>query len=83
MGVPPALPCPALQLIMWVYPPPPALHCTCPALQLIEWVYGLLSKLRMPMGKGMDAVLAMRRMKMTSEGIEHCVDDEEECSAEW
>jgi hypothetical protein len=54
-----------------------------PALQLIEWVYGILSKLRMPMGKGMDAVLAMRRMKMTSEGIEHCVDDEEECSAEW
>ena len=37
----------------------------------------------MPIGKGMDAVMAMRRMKMTSEGIEHCVDDEEECSAEW
>ena len=36
----------------------------------MDWVYELLSKLRMPMGKGMDAVLAMRRMKMTSEGIE-------------
>lgn len=50
---------------------------------LVEWVYELLSKLRFPMSKGMDAVLAMRRMKMTSEGIEHCVDDEEECQAEW
>jgi predicted DCC family thiol-disulfide oxidoreductase YuxK len=50
---------------------------------LVEWVYELLSRLRLPMGKGMDAVLAMRRMKMTSEGIEHCVDDEEECQAEW
>lgn len=50
---------------------------------IVDWVYELLSKLRMPMGKGMDAVLAMRRMKMTSEGIEHCVDDEEECQAEW
>ncbi|KAL4447673.1 hypothetical protein ABPG75_004892 [Micractinium tetrahymenae] len=50
---------------------------------IVEWVYELLSKLRMPMGKGMDAVLAMRRMKMTSEGIEHCVDDEEQCAAEW
>lgn len=50
---------------------------------IINWVYELMSKLRMPMGRGMDAVLAMRRMKMTSEGIEHCVDDEEECEAEW
>ncbi len=31
----------------------------------------------------LDAVLALRRMKMTTEGIEHCVDDEEECHAEW
>ena len=61
-------------------------HCHHPPtslLQLVEWVYELLSKLRFPMSKGMDAVLAMRRMKMTSEGIEHCVDDEEECQAEW
>lgn len=50
---------------------------------VVEWVYEVLTKLRMPVGKGMDAVLAMRRMKMTSEGIEHCVDDEEECEAEW
>ena len=35
--------------------------------QIVDWVYELLSKLRMPMGRGMDAVLAMRRMKMTSE----------------
>jgi hypothetical protein len=35
------------------------------------------------MGKSFDAVLAMRRMKMTEEGIEHCVDDEEECEATW
>ena len=46
-------------------------------------MYEVLSKLRLPMGKGMDAMLALRRMKMTSEGIEHCVDDEEECQAEW
>lgn len=31
----------------WFLPPP---------LQIVDWVYELLSKLRMPMGKGMDAV---------------------------
>ncbi len=46
-------------------------------------MYEVLSKLRLPVGKGMDAMLALRRMKMTSEGIEHCVDDEEMCEAEW
>lgn len=46
-------------------------------------MYEVLSKLRLPMGKSMDAMLALRRLKMTSEGIEHCVDDEEECQAEW
>lgn len=56
------------------YPPP---------LQIVDWLYEVASKLRLPMGKQLDAVLAMRRMKMTSEGIEHCVDDEEECHAEW
>lgn len=52
-------------------------------LQLVDLVYNLLSKFRIPLGEKMDAVLALRRMKMTSEGIEHCVDDEEECHAEW
>ena len=32
--------------------------------QIVDWVYELISKLRLPMGKGMDAVLAMRRMKV-------------------
>ena len=52
-------------------------------LQLVDAIYNLLSKLRLPMGKGLDAILALRRMKLTSEGVEHCVDDEEECQAEW
>jgi predicted DCC family thiol-disulfide oxidoreductase YuxK len=51
--------------------------------QIVEAIYQVMSKLRLPMGKSMDAVLALRRMKMTDEGIEHCVDDEEECQAEW
>ena len=46
-------------------------------------MYEVLGRLRLPVGKGMDAMLAMRRMKMTNEGIEHCVDDEEACEAEW
>lgn len=51
--------------------------------QLVDLVYEVLGRLRLPMGKGMDAMMAMRRMKMTNEGIEHCVDDEEACEAEW
>ena len=59
------------------------MYLCLPPPQFIDFIYELLSKWRMPIGKGMDAVMPMRRMKMTSEGIEHCVDDEEECSAEW
>ena len=49
----------------------------------MDALYNLVAKWRLPISKQMDAVLALRRMKMTSEGIEHCVDDEEECHAEW
>eukprot|EP00887_Chlorella_sp_A99_P003061 scaffold9.g3061.t1 len=34
---------------------------------IVDWVYELLSKMRLPIGRSMDAMLAMRRMKMTSE----------------
>ena len=69
-------------LAPWLTTRPPGAACG-QLLQLVDAIYNLLSKLRLPMGKGLDAILALRRMKLTSEGVEHCVDDEEECQAEW
>ena len=40
-------------------------------------MYELLSRLRVPLSRQLDAVLAVRRVKMTSEGIEHW------CAGRW
>ena len=44
----------------WFLPPP---------LQIVDWVYELLSKLRMPMGKGMDAVSVGRKGTPLNQGL--------------
>lgn len=51
--------------------------------QMVEAFYKVLAKYRLPLSGAMGTVTAMRRMKMTDEGVEHCVDDEEECEATW
>jgi CBS domain-containing protein/predicted DCC family thiol-disulfide oxidoreductase YuxK len=51
--------------------------------KIVEWLYEIVSKYRLPVGKQFDSLLALKRMNMTNAGVEHCVDDEEACEAEW
>jgi predicted DCC family thiol-disulfide oxidoreductase YuxK len=44
----------------------------------VEWFYKFVAKYRLPLS---GTLTAMRRVKMTDEGVEHCVDDEDECEA--
>lgn len=52
--------------------------------KVVDWVYDLLSKYRLPIGKGMDFVVAAKRIKMSSEGVQTCGDlDGDGCQVEW
>ena len=51
--------------------------------QLLDLFYKFVSKYRLSLGGTFDGVIAAQRMKMSQEGIDHCVDDEEACAAEW
>lgn len=51
--------------------------------KIVEAIYAFVSKYRLPMGSQFDSLLAIKRMNMTNAGVEHCVDDEEACEAEW
>lgn len=46
--------------------------------KVVEAFYKIVNKYRLPMS---GALTAMRRVTLTDAGIEHCVDDEEECEA--
>ncbi|KAG7666809.1 hypothetical protein Ndes2526B_g04694 [Nannochloris sp. 'desiccata'] len=49
--------------------------------KLVDIFYKFIAKYRLPMS---GALTAMRRVTLTNEGVEHCVDDEEECGAvDW
>ncbi len=51
---------------------------------IVDALYAVVSKLRLPMGGAVDALLAAHRMKQVGEGVETCADNEEECEApEW
>lgn len=51
---------------------------------VVEALYAVVSKLRLPLGGAVDALLAAHRMKQVGEGVETCTDNEEECEApEW
>lgn len=48
---------------------------------IVDNVYKLIAKYRLPMS---GTLTAMRRVSLTDSGVEHCVDDEEECgSVNW
>ena len=49
--------------------------------QLVEIFYKILAKYRLPLSGAMSTLTAMRRVTLTDAGVEHCVDDEEECDA--
>lgn len=51
--------------------------------QLVEAFYQVVAKYRLPLSGAVGTLTAMRRLKLTDEGVEHCVDDEEECEASW
>lgn len=46
--------------------------------KVVDIFYKILAKYRIPLS---GTLTAMRRVTLTDEGIEHCVDDEEECDA--
>jgi len=46
--------------------------------KVVDIFYKILAKYRIPLS---GTLTAMRRVTLTDEGIEHCVDDEEECEA--
>lgn len=46
--------------------------------KIVDAFYKIVAKYRLPMS---GALTAMRRVTLTDAGIEHCVDDEEECEA--
>ncbi len=49
--------------------------------KFVDIFYKFIAKYRLPMS---GALTAMRRVTLTNEGVEHCVDDEEECGAvDW
>jgi CBS domain-containing protein/predicted DCC family thiol-disulfide oxidoreductase YuxK len=49
--------------------------------KMVDIFYKIVAKYRLPMS---GALTAMRRVTLTNEGVEHCVDDEEECGAvDW
>ncbi len=49
--------------------------------KLVDIFYKIVAKYRLPMS---GALTAMRRVTLTNEGVEHCLDDEEECGAvDW
>ena len=49
--------------------------------KFVDLFYKFVAKYRLPMS---GALTAMRRVTLTNEGVEHCVDDEEECGAvDW
>lgn len=49
--------------------------------QVVEIFYKIIAKYRLPMSGAMNTLTAMRRVTLTDAGVEHCVDDEEECEA--
>ena len=51
--------------------------------KVVEAAYQVLARYRLPLSGAVGTLTAMRRMKLTDEGVEHCVDDEEECEASW
>ena len=49
--------------------------------QFVEVLYKIIAKYRLPLS---GTLTAMRRVSLTDSGVEHCVDDEEECgSVSW
>jgi len=46
--------------------------------KLVDLFYKIIAKYRLPIS---GSLTAMRRVTLTKEGVEHCVDDEEECEA--
>lgn len=49
--------------------------------QIVDIFYKIVAKYRLPMSGAMNTLTAMRRVTLTDAGVEHCVDDEEECEA--
>ena len=49
--------------------------------QIVDVFYKIVAKYRLPMSGAMNTLTAMRRVTLTDAGVEHCIDDEEECEA--
>lgn len=48
-------------------------------LQAVEALYDILSKYRLPMAGALDALMAVKRVNMSSQGVQTCENVEEEC----